>query len=43
MGVRKERKAAASYLTAFAAEIKTSGLLTRLIAQHKADGLTIAR
>jgi polar amino acid transport system substrate-binding protein len=43
MGVRRERKAAAAYLTAFAAEIKTSGLLARLIAAHKADGLTIAR
>lgn len=43
MGVRRERKAAAAYLTAFAAEIKTSGLLARLIAQYKADGLTIAR
>lgn len=43
MGVRKERTAAAAYLTAFVAEIKTSGLLARLIAAHKADGLTIAK
>lgn len=43
MGVRKERTAAAAYLTAFGREIKTSGLLARLIAEHKADGLTIAR
>ncbi len=43
MGVRKERAAAAAYLTAFAQEIRTSGLLARLIAEHKADGLTIPR
>lgn len=43
MGVRKERRAAAAYLTAFGREIRTSGLLARLIAEHKAEGLTIAR
>ncbi len=43
MGVGKERKAAAAYLAAFAREIRTSGLLARLIAEHKADGLTIPR
>lgn len=43
IGVRKERTAAAAYLTAFARDIRTSGLLARLIAEHKVDGLTIAR
>ena len=43
IGVRKERQAAAAYLAAFGREIRTSGLLARLIAEHKADGLTIAR
>ncbi len=43
IGVRKERAAAAAYLAAFTREIRTSGLLARLIATHKADGLTIAR
>lgn len=43
MGVPKPRAAAAAYLAAFAAEIRTSGLLESLIAKHKADGLTIAR
>lgn len=42
MGVRKSRAAAAAYLTAFADEIKTSGLLRGLIERHKADGLSIA-
>lgn len=43
MAVRKDRPAAAAYLTAFAAEIRTSGLLASLIAKHQARGLTIAR
>lgn len=43
MGVPKPRAAAAAYLTAFAAEIRASGLLASLIAKHKADGLTIAK
>jgi polar amino acid transport system substrate-binding protein len=43
MGVRKERAAAAAYLVEFIREIKASGRLARLIADHKADGLTIAR
>lgn len=43
MAVPKDRPAAAAYLAAFAAEIKTSGLLASLIAKHQARGLTIAR
>lgn len=43
IGVRTERTAAAAYLSAFVSEIKSSGLLARLIATHKADGLTIAK
>lgn len=43
MGVRKERTAAAAYLTAFTEEIKSSGLLGTLIERHGAHGLTIAR
>jgi hypothetical protein len=31
-----------AYLTAFAGEIKSSGLLRGLIDRHGADGLTIA-
>ena len=38
-----ERAAAAAYLVAFAAEIKTSGLLAGLIEKHGAHGLTIAK
>ena len=43
MGVRKERAAAAKYLTAFAQEIKSSGMLAALIERHGATGLTIAK
>lgn len=43
MGVPKAHAAAAAYLTAFAAEIKTSGLLAALIARHDARGLSIAK
>lgn len=43
MGVPRARRAAAAYLAAFAREMATSGLLARLIAAHKADGLTIAK
>jgi polar amino acid transport system substrate-binding protein len=43
MGVRKERAAAAAYLTTFAQEIKTSGFLRTLIERHGAAGLTIAQ
>jgi polar amino acid transport system substrate-binding protein len=42
MGVRKERVAAAAYLTAFAQEIKASGMLAALIERHAARGLTVA-
>jgi polar amino acid transport system substrate-binding protein len=42
MGVPKAHAAAAAYLTAFAAEIKSSGLLQGLIERHGAHGLTIA-
>lgn len=43
MGVRKEHAEAAAYLTAFADEIKRTGLLQSLIDKYKAHGLTIAR
>ena len=43
MAVPKPHAAAAAYLVTFAEEIKASGLLQRLITQHHADGLTIAR
>lgn len=43
MAVRKDRPAAAAYLAAFAAQIKTSGLLASLIEKHQARGLTIAK
>ena len=43
MGVRKERAAAAAYLTAFAQEIKSSGMLAALIERHGATGLTVAK
>ena len=43
MGVRKERAAAAAYLTAFAQEIKSSGMLASLIERHGARGLTVAK
>ena len=43
MGVRKERAAAAAYLTAFAQEIKSSGMLAALIERHGARGLTVAK
>jgi hypothetical protein len=41
--VRKERTAAAAYLTAFGAEIKRSGLLASQIAKHAANGLLVAK
>ena len=43
MGVRKERTAAAAYLTAFTEEIKSSGMLAALIERHGARGLTVAK
>ena len=43
MAVRKDRPVAAAYLSAFAAEIKTSGLLASLIEKHQARGLTITK
>lgn len=43
MAVRKEHAEAAAYLTAFADEIKRTGLLQSLIDKYKAHGLTIAR
>jgi polar amino acid transport system substrate-binding protein len=42
MGVRQDRAAAATYLAAFAEEIKTSGLLRTIIERHGARGLSIA-
>ena len=42
MGVPRQRAAAAAYLTAFATEIKSSGLLRTLIERHGARGLSIA-
>ena len=42
MGVTKDHAAAATYLAAFAEEIKSSGLLRSLIEKHGARGLTIA-
>jgi len=42
MGVAQSRAAAAAYLTAFADEIKSSGLLRRIIDRHGARGLSIA-
>jgi polar amino acid transport system substrate-binding protein len=42
MAVRQERSAAAAYLTAFADEIKSSGLLRAIIARHDVRGLSIA-
>ena len=42
MGVRRQRAAAAAYLTAFASEIKSSGFLRTLIERHGARGLSIA-
>jgi polar amino acid transport system substrate-binding protein len=41
--VRKERTAAAAYLTVFCEEIKRSGLLRSLIETHAADGLLVAK
>jgi polar amino acid transport system substrate-binding protein len=41
--VRKERAAAAAYLTAFGDEIKRSGLLRSLIEKHAANGLLVAK
>ncbi len=41
MGVPKTHAAAAAYLTAFAGEIRSSGLLRGLIDRHGARGLTI--
>lgn len=43
MAVRRERAAAAAYLTAFAREVTTSGLLASLIEKHQIRGLTIAK
>lgn len=43
MAVRRERAAAAAYLTAFAREVTTSGLLASLIEKHGVRGLTIAK
>jgi len=43
IGVRKNRAAAAAYLAAFAAEIRSSGLLARLITTHGVQGLSIAQ
>jgi polar amino acid transport system substrate-binding protein len=42
MGVRRERTAAAAYVTAFADEIKSSGLLRAIIGRHGVRGLSIA-
>jgi polar amino acid transport system substrate-binding protein len=42
MGVPQQHAAAAAYLTAFADEIKASGLLRTLIERHDARGLSIA-
>jgi polar amino acid transport system substrate-binding protein len=41
IGVRRERAAAAAYLTAFVAEIKSSGLLRAIVDRHKVRGLSI--
>lgn len=43
IGVPRARAAAASYLTAFVAEITASGLLGDLITRHRVDGLSIVR
>lgn len=43
MGVPKRRAAAANYLEAFVAEIRTSGLLRDLVARHHVDGLSIVK
>ena len=42
MGVRHQHAAAAAYLTAFADEIKSSGLLRTIIERHDVRGLSIA-
>jgi polar amino acid transport system substrate-binding protein len=42
MAVRRQHAAAAAYLTTFAEEIKSSGLLRTLIERHGAAGLSIA-
>ena len=42
MGVRQQHAAAAAYLTAFADEIKSSGLLRAIIERHDVRGLSIA-
>lgn len=43
MATRRERAAAAAYLTAFAREVTMSGLLASLIEKHGVRGLTIAK
>lgn len=42
MAVPRDRAAAAAYLTAFAEEIKSSGMLRTIIDRHHAHGLSIA-
>lgn len=42
IGTPRGRGPAADYLRAFAEEIKSSGLVARLIAKHGVDGLTVA-
>jgi polar amino acid transport system substrate-binding protein len=43
MAAPRERAAAFAYLTAFAREVTTSGLLASLIEKHKVRGLSIAK